>query len=104
MVAKSFITWSEYDLYIDRIADWVKYKCEEDIGAIYGLPRGGLPIAVSLSHRLDLPLQYDWTPTLEQCGSLLSVYLDKPRQDIWCKDVVVIRTPKSPFGSKDGEV
>ena len=53
---------------------------------------------------VDLPLQYDWTPTLEQCGSLLSVYLDKPRQDIWVKDVVVIRTPKSPFGSKDGEV
>ena len=56
MSDKVFISWSEYELYIDRIADWVKYKCDEDIGAIYGLPRGGLPIAVSLSHRLDLPI------------------------------------------------
>ena len=56
MSDKTFISWSEYELYIDRIADWVKYKCDEDIGAIYGLPRGGLPIAVSLSHRLDLPI------------------------------------------------
>jgi len=53
---KTFITWSEYELFIDRITDWVKYKCDEEIGAIYGLPRGGLPIAVSLSHRLGLPI------------------------------------------------
>ena len=56
MTDKTFITWSEYELFIDRITDWVKYKCDEEIGAIYGLPRGGLPIAVSLSHRLGLPI------------------------------------------------
>ena len=56
MSAKTFITWSEYELYIDRIADWVINCCDEEIGAIYGLPRGGLPIAVSLSHRLGLPI------------------------------------------------
>ena len=27
---------------------------------MYGLPRGGLPIAVSLSHRLNLPLLMDY--------------------------------------------
>lgn len=43
---------------------------------------------------VDLPLNYDWTPTLEQCASLLSVYLEKPRQDIWVKDRVVVRTPQ----------
>ena len=53
---------------------------------------------------VDLPLHYDWTPSLDECAGLMSVYLEKPRQDIWVKDVVVIRTPKSPFGSKDGEV
>ena len=56
MSDKTFITWSEYELYIDRIADWVTNCCDEEIGAIYGLPRGGLPIAVSLSHRLGLPI------------------------------------------------
>ena len=30
------------------------------MGAVYGLPRGGLPIAVSLSHRLHLPLLMDY--------------------------------------------
>ena len=56
MSDKTFITWSEYELFIDRIADWVINCCDEKIGAIYGLPRDGLPIAVSLSHRLGLPI------------------------------------------------
>ena len=43
---------------------------------------------------VDLPLQYDWSPTLEECGSLLSVYLEKPRSEIWVKDRVVVRTPQ----------
>ena len=43
---------------------------------------------------VDLPLNYDWSPTVEQCASLLSVYLDKPRQDIWVKDRVIVRTPQ----------
>ena len=47
---------------------------------------------------VDLPLQYDWSPTLEQCGGLLSIHLEKPRNEIWVKDVVIVRTPKSPFG------
>tara|TARA_B100000902_G_C26561862_1_gene552278 strand:+ start:103 stop:354 length:252 start_codon:yes stop_codon:yes gene_type:complete len=44
---------------------------------------------------VDLPLQYDWSPTLEECGSLLSVYLEKPRGEIWVKDRVIVRTPKT---------
>ena len=56
MTDKVFISWSQYELYIARIADWITMCCEEEVGAIYGLPRGGLPIAVSLSHKLDLPI------------------------------------------------
>ena len=41
---------------VEKVANWVKYEQDDEIGAIYGLPRGGLPIAVSLSHRLNLPL------------------------------------------------
>ena len=60
---KTYIKWKEYDDYIDKICDWVdqlrRYQGLE-LGAVYGLPRGGLPIAVSLSHRLNLPLLMDY--------------------------------------------
>ena len=53
---KKFISWDEYDDMIDKIAVYIKHISKEEIGAIYGLPRGGLPIAVSLAHRLNLPI------------------------------------------------
>ena len=60
---KTYVSWKEYDDYIDKITDWVdqlqKYQGLE-LGAVYGLPRGGLPIAVSLSHKLNLPLLMDY--------------------------------------------
>ena len=60
---KTYISWKEYDDYVDKITDWVdqlqKYQGLE-LGAVYGLPRGGLPIAVSLSHKLNLPLLMDY--------------------------------------------
>tara|TARA_R100000664_G_C2754518_1_gene142158 strand:- start:1097 stop:1519 length:423 start_codon:yes stop_codon:yes gene_type:complete len=56
---KKFISWEQYDDYINKISDWIdqlqRYQ-GLNIGAVYGLPRGGLPIAVSLSHQLNLPL------------------------------------------------
>ncbi len=55
MSNKVFISWKEYEEHIDSIVNWVK-SSRLHIGAVYGLPRGGLPIAVSLSHRLHLPL------------------------------------------------
>jgi len=60
---KEFITWEQYDDYITKIFDWVdqlqRYQGLQ-LGAVYGLPRGGLPIAVSLSHELNLPLLMDY--------------------------------------------
>ena len=49
---KKYISWEEYDIYIEKISRWVydnfynQNLQEMEIGAIYGLPRGGLPIAV----------------------------------------------------------
>ena len=60
MASKIFITWKQYDEYIDKIADWIVKKDFLNIGAVYGLPRGGLPIAVSLSHKLGLPLMMNY--------------------------------------------
>ena len=57
---KTFITWKEYDDMVDKITKYVKQYPLGEIGAVYGLPRGGLPIAVSLSHSLGLPLLMDY--------------------------------------------
>ena len=44
----------------------------------------------------DVPLQYDWTPTREQCASLLSVYLECSLHDIWVKeDPVIVINPST---------
>ena len=59
MSNKVYITWEGYDSYIDSITNWVKTS-DLNLGAVYGLPRGGLPIAVSFSHRLHLPLLMDY--------------------------------------------
>ena len=59
MSNKVYITWEGYDSYIDSITNWVKTS-DLNLGAVYGLPRGGLPIAVSLSHMLHLPLLMDY--------------------------------------------
>ena len=56
MANKTFITWKEYDDMVDKIAIYAQQYPSGEIGAVYGLPRGGLPIAVSLSHKLGLPL------------------------------------------------
>ena len=55
---KTYISYKQYEEMVDKISVWVKHISGEidNIGAIYGLPRGGLPIAVSLSHTLKLPL------------------------------------------------
>ena len=53
---KEFISWEQYQEAIDGMVRQYNEHHNLECGAIYGLPRGGLPIAVSLSHRLDLPL------------------------------------------------
>ena len=57
MINKEFVSWEKFEIYIKMIEDWVNlFQVKDDLGAIYALPRGGLPIAVTLSHRLNLPL------------------------------------------------
>ena len=55
---KKYVSYTEYEEMIDKLSVWVKHQSGQwdNIGAVYGLPRGGLPIAVELSHRLNLPL------------------------------------------------
>jgi hypothetical protein len=43
---------------------------------------------------VECPLHYDWSPSLDECASLLSVHLERPRSEIWVKDRVIVRTPQ----------
>ena len=49
----SYFTWSEFDESVEQIAK----ECEFlDFSGIYGIPRGGLCLAVALSHKLKIKL------------------------------------------------
>ena len=49
----SYFTWSEFDKGVDFIAK----KCKSiKSSGIYGIPRGGLCLAVALSHKLNIDL------------------------------------------------
>ena len=49
---QKILTWQEFDLAVDAIAQHFKYK---KIKSVFGEPRGGLPLAVALSHILKVP-------------------------------------------------
>lgn len=47
------LTWNDFDQAVDLIAG---YCAAAPLTGVYGFPRGGLPLAVALSHRLGAPL------------------------------------------------
>ena len=47
------LTWNDFDQAVDRIAT---FCAAAPLTGVYGFPRGGLPLAVALSHRLGVPL------------------------------------------------
>ena len=55
MKEKIAISWKEYDDMIVQLTEKIK-ESKITFDGIYGIPRGGLVLAVSLSHQLDLPL------------------------------------------------
>ena len=49
----NYFTWEEFDKSVEHIAN----KCEFlKFSGIYGIPRGGLCLAVALSHKLNINL------------------------------------------------
>ena len=48
-----YFSWREFDQSVDYIANQCK---EMELTGIYGVPRGGLCLAVALSHKLNLKL------------------------------------------------
>ena len=49
----SYFTWSEFEKRVEQIANKCRFK---DFSGIYGVPRGGLCLAVALSHKLKIEL------------------------------------------------
>ena len=49
----SYFTWSEFDNRVEQIANKCRFK---EYSVIYGIPRGGLCLAVALSHKLKIKL------------------------------------------------
>lgn len=58
MSGKEYYSWAEYDTDIKALAARIKAQ-KIDFDNIYGLPRGGLVVAVSLSHALNKPLLFE---------------------------------------------
>ena len=49
----SYFTWSDFDKSVEQIAKKCSFK---EFSGIYGVPRGGLCLAVALSHKLKIDL------------------------------------------------
>ena len=49
----NYFTWDEFDEAVEYIADTCKFL---EFTGIYGVPRGGLCLAVALSHKLKIEL------------------------------------------------
>ncbi len=54
-VGKTLYTWNEFDADIKKLAQKIK-RSKKHFSAVWGPARGGLPVAVCLSHALDLSL------------------------------------------------
>ncbi len=48
-----YFSWSEFDESVDYIANQYKFR---KLSGVYGVPRGGLCLAVALSHKLNVQL------------------------------------------------
>lgn len=52
-MAKVYVTWEDVTEFVNAVSE--KYADEHFCG-VYGFPRGGLVIAIMLSHKLNIPL------------------------------------------------
>ena len=52
VVVKYLIRYSEYEKLVNSLIKKIK-KSKKEFDAVYGIPRGGLCLAVELSHKLN---------------------------------------------------
>lgn len=51
------VTWAELEIEADRIAETWRGK----VGEVYGIPTGGVPLALMVAHRLNVPIASEFT-------------------------------------------
>lgn len=80
---KIYLSWNQYQICIEDLTEEIKYD-KQVYDGVFGIPRGGLPVAVSLSHSLGLPLLKKPTLNTIICddisdnGDTLFRYKDNP--------------------------
>jgi len=52
-----YVTWEELAVEADRIADEWRGKVKD----VYGIPTGGVPLALMVAQRLGVPIAAEWT-------------------------------------------
>ena len=76
-IQKIYLSYEEYNEILKDLSEMLKKDQSFDsITGVYGIPRGGLPISVYLSHHLNLPfylLRYDFKSKNEPSNRLLVV-------------------------------
>jgi hypoxanthine phosphoribosyltransferase len=58
-VGMRHLSWQEFELAVNSITELC---CDAQFTGVFGIPRGGLVLAVTLSHRLNLPLLHSAQP------------------------------------------
>lgn len=57
---KEFVSYLHFDVYMDQLVKKIRANeyASSKLKYVYGIPRGGWPIAVHLSHHLDLDIRF----------------------------------------------
>ena len=55
MIEKIYIDWEDFGIAIDELVEEINSSVYPMYDGVYGFPRGGLPVAVALSHKLRIP-------------------------------------------------
>ncbi|MDO8627411.1 MAG: phosphoribosyltransferase family protein [Candidatus Diapherotrites archaeon] len=67
------VSWKDFDKVVEEICSKLRGK---KFASVYGIPRGGLPLAVALSHKLEIPLVWseeELKQVLQRKNSILIV-------------------------------
>ena len=49
------LNWEKFGILVEKLSEKIKFS-KEKFDGVYGIPRGGLPLAVILSNKLSLKL------------------------------------------------
>lgn len=98
------LTWADFDRAVERLASDLRHVRKVASG-VYGVPRGGLPLAVALSHRMKLPLLAEphglmiWVDDIVDTGRTIGAvkgamacaawFTRQPRLDVFAAQVCV---------------